>query len=257
MSGASEWRAGRNAHARARLDRALPAVFPAPVLRHALSRPLLPPTPRLAVESYWRNHVLRADRLARALAARSGQPDGWTWRLGSEKRSGLAATFRMPPSPYREPEHARGPGHCCICGQPVFRFGWHKDLWGTGTPNRNARWHSACVTAWTFWVAPSDHVKVLKAHQRHRCAASGKRLLKTAEIDHRTPLYRVWREDRDMPWPFLLAYWGAPNLQVVNRVVHVEKCGTEAGERALARRSFVAETGRDTPWDADPLAAGP
>jgi hypothetical protein len=242
VSAASEWRAERNVAARARLDRALPGVFPASVLRHALSRPLIPPTPRLAVESYWRAHLLRADRLARALATRSGHPEGWSWRLGTEKGAGLAATFRMPPSPFREPAHARGKGHCCICGQPVFRFGWHRDLWGVGVPNKNARWHAACVAAWKLWVAPSDQVKVLKAHQRHRCAASGKRLFKTAEVDHRVPLYRVWREHRDDPWPTLLGFWGAPNLQVVNRVVHVEKCGLEAGERASTRQAARLQT---------------
>ncbi|WP_243214797.1 MULTISPECIES: hypothetical protein [Methylobacterium] len=238
MSAASEWRAERNVAARARLDRALPAIFPAPVLRHALSRPLIPPTPRLAVESYWRAHLLRADRLARALATRSGTPENWSWRLGTEKGSGLAATFRMPPSPFREPAHDRGKGHCCICGQPVYRFGWHRDLWGSGVPNKNARWHAACVAAWKLWVAPSDQVKALKARQRHRCAASGKRLFRTAEVDHRVPLYRVWREHRDDPWPTLLAFWGTPNLQVVNRVVHVEKCGLEAGERASSRQAM-------------------
>jgi hypothetical protein len=241
VSAASEWRAERNVAALARLERALPGVFPGAVLQHALARPLIPPTPRLAVESYWRAHLLRADRLARALATRSGHPEGWTWRLGTVKDSGLAATFRLPPSPFREPGHARGKGHCCICGQPVYRFGWHRDLWGAGIPNKNARWHAACVTAWKLWVAPSDQVKVLKAHQRHRCAASGKRLFKTAEVDHRVPLYRVWREHRDAPWPTLLSFWGAPNLQVVNRVVHVEKCGIEAGERALSRRGARAE----------------
>ena len=235
------WRDERNALSRARLKRATPAIFPATVLQHALSRPLTPPTPRLAVESYWRHHLLRADRLARALAACSGQPAGWTWRLGGEKGAGLPLTFRMPPSPYREPEHARGRGHCCICGQPVYRFGWHRDLWGTGIPNKNASWHSACVAAWKLWTAPSDHVKVLKAWQRHRCTASGKRLLKTAEVDHRVPLYRVWREHRDAPWPALLAFWGTPNLQVVNRTVHAEKCGQEAGERAARRRLADAE----------------
>ena len=240
MTKTSEWRDSRNAQARARLDRALPAVFPAPVLQHALSRPLIPPTPRLAVESYWRSHILRADRLARALAARSGQPEGWTWRLGSEAGSGLAATFRMPPSPYREPAHARGRGHCCVCGQPVYRFGWHKDLWGTGTPNKNAGWHSACVTAWKLWAAPGEQAKILKARQRHRCARSGKRLLRTAEVDHRVPLYRVWREHHGDPWPVLLGFWGVPNLQVVNRIAHVTKCSEEARERASLRRGISA-----------------
>jgi hypothetical protein len=241
VTGGSEWREARNGRSRARLERALPTIFPGQVLHHALSRPLIPPTPRLAVESYWRAHILRADRLARALAARSGEPEGWTWRLGTEKGSGLAASFRLPPSPYREPAHTRGRGHCCICGQPVFRFGWHTDLWGAGIPNKNAAWHSACVTAWKFWVAPSDQVKVLKAHQRHRCSASGKRLFKTAEVDHRVPLYRVWREHRGDPWPTLLGFWGAPNLQVVNRIVHVEKCGEEAGERARLRQALIPD----------------
>ncbi|GJD93977.1 hypothetical protein OCOJLMKI_1175 [Methylobacterium iners] len=236
MTKASEWRDTRNAQATARLARALPPIFPAPVLQHALARPLIPPTPRLAVESYWRTHILRADRLARALAARSGSPEGWRWRLGNEKGTGLASTFRMPPSPYREPAHTHGRGHCCICGQPVYRFGWHKDLWASSKPNTNARWHAACVAAWKLWVAPSEHVRTLKAHQRHRCSSSGKRLLRTAEVDHRVPLYQVWREHRDEPWPLLLGYWGAPNLQVVNRVVHVTKCGAEAKERSEARQ---------------------
>ncbi|AWN40050.1 hypothetical protein [Methylobacterium durans] len=232
----SEWRALRNEQARRRLERALPAVFPAPVLRHAMSRPLIPPTPRLAVESYWRSHILRAEHLARALAARSEQPAGWTWRLASGTGGGPHASFRMPPAPFREPDYALGRGHCCICGQPVYRFGWHRDLWGAGSPNRNARWHSACVAAWKLWVAPSDQIRTLKIRQGHRCAASGKRLLRTAEVDHRVPLYRVWREHRDAPWPTQLAFWGVPNLQVVNRAVHASKCRDEAGERARTRR---------------------
>ncbi|MBE7245555.1 MAG: hypothetical protein INR63_11425, partial [Actinomycetospora chiangmaiensis] len=112
----SQWRNLRNQKAQARLERALPPVFPAPVLRHALTRPLIPPTPRLAVESYWRNHVLRADRLARALAARSGTPEGWAWQLGRDGTGeGRAVSFRTPPAPYRDPAFARGRGACCIC----------------------------------------------------------------------------------------------------------------------------------------------
>ncbi|MBX9933752.1 MAG: hypothetical protein K2Y56_19895, partial [Methylobacterium sp.] len=179
--------------------------------------------------------------LARALASRSGQPEGWTWRTGTEMGPGLAATFRLPPSPYREPAHARGRGHCCICGQPVYRFGWHKDLWSAGMPNKNASWHAACVTAWKLWVTPSEQSKVLKAHQRHRCASTGKRLLRTAEVDHRMPLYRVWREHRGDPWPVLLGFWGTPNLQVVNRVAHVTKCIEEARERSQLRRSAMTD----------------
>ena len=231
----SEWRAARNEKALARLEKALPPGFPAPVLARALARPFIPPTPRLAVEGYWRAHPLRADRLARALAVRSGTPDGWTWRLGTgRKKDPLPTSFRMPPAPYRDVEFARGPGHCCVCGQPVYRLGWHADLWAAG-PNRRASWHAACVVAWQLWVAPSDQIALLRRRQRHRCAQSGQRLWKTAQVDHRLPLFRVWAEHRDLPWPALLAFWGAPNLQVINRDSHVVKCAEEAGYRRQRR----------------------
>src|SRR5690349_13023468 len=74
----SAWRAERNRKALARLTKALPAIFPAPVLTYALKRAFIPPMPRLAIDGYWRAHPLRADRLARALAAKSGAPAGWT-----------------------------------------------------------------------------------------------------------------------------------------------------------------------------------
>ena len=77
----SKWqaeKAERNRQSLARLNRALPRIFPPAVLSWALGRPFVPPTPRLAVDSYWRAHPIRADRLARALAARSGTPTGWS-----------------------------------------------------------------------------------------------------------------------------------------------------------------------------------
>ena len=161
----SAWRAQRNAKALVRLERSLLEIFPAPVLLHALARPFIPPTPRRAVESYWRHHPVRADKLARALAARSGPPHGWVWRIGSRKSSGRPLGFRAPPAPFRDEIHAKGPGHCCVCGQPVFRFGWHRDLWGDGRPNRNATWHSCCVAAWKLWTAPADHGRQIgRAH---------------------------------------------------------------------------------------------
>jgi hypothetical protein len=227
----SETRELQNRRARARLNRALPEIFPAAVLGHALARRWTPPMPRLAIDSYWRAHPVRADRMARALAGLSGAPAGWTWRIGGK---GLPASFRMAPAPYREPRFARGPGFCCVCGQPAYRFGWHRDLWNEG-PNRRAQWHTACVTAWRLWNAPSDHDRLLRRLQARRCAQSGGRLWKSAEIDHRVPLFQVWAERRDEPWPALLAYWGVPNLQVINRDIHAAKCADEAKYRGLAR----------------------
>ena len=81
MTKSSEWRAERNRKALARLEKALPDIFPSAVLTRALARPFIPPMPRLAIDGYWRAHPLRADRLARALATKSGTPEGWTWRL--------------------------------------------------------------------------------------------------------------------------------------------------------------------------------
>src|SRR5215510_8874452 len=187
----SAWRAERNRKALARLTKALPAIFPAPVLTYALKRAFIPPTPRLAVDAYWRAHPLRADRLARALATKSGSPTGWTWRLADGDDGELPRSFRFPPAPYRERAFARGPGSCCVCGQPVYRLGWHVDLWDAG-PNTNANWHAACVIAWNFWSAPSDHIRLLRRLQERRCRESGKRLLKSAEVDHRVPLFRVF-----------------------------------------------------------------
>jgi hypothetical protein len=177
---------------------------------------------------------MRADRLARALAARSGAPKGWTWQLGSNGKNGLPTTFRTPPTPYRESAYARGAGFCCVCGQPLYRFGWHVDLWNAGA-NKNANWHCACVIAWEFWNAPSNEAPLLRRLQARRCGQTGRRLWKSAEVDHRIPLFRVWKEYRDAPWPKLLSYWGLPNLQVINREVHAAKCAIEAQARRAAR----------------------
>ncbi len=239
----SPWRAQRNAKALARLQRNLPEIFPAPVLLHALARPFIPPTPRRAIESYWRQHPVRADKLARALAALSGPPEGWVWRIGSRNSPGVPLGFRAPPAPFRQQAQAKGPGYCCVCGQPVFRFGWHRDLWDDDRPNRNASWHTCCVAAWKLWTAPSDHVRHLRRLQNHRCAVTGARLAKDAEVDHRVPLFEVWRdaERAGRTWPALLIYWGVPNLQVINRSAHAEKCGLESAARARLRQTGSAE----------------
>ena len=149
-------------------------------------------------------------------------------------KNGLAVTFRTPPAPFRERAYALGRGFCCVCRQPVYRFGWHVDLWDIGA-NKNATWHSACVVAWQFWTAPSDNAQFLRRLQARRCGESGGRLWKSAEVDHRILLFRVWSEYRDAPWPSLLDYWGLPNLQVINRDVHAAKCVKEARHRRAAR----------------------
>ena len=91
------------------------------------------------------------------------------------------------------------------------------------------------MIAWQFWNAPSSQVRLLRRLQARRRGETGGRLWKSAEVDHRVPLFRVWNHHRDAPWPELLGYWGLPNLQVINRDVHVAKCNTEARDRNAAR----------------------
>ena len=235
----SSWqaeKAERNRRSFARLARSLPAIFPPVVLARALGRPFIPPTPRLAIESYWGAHPIRADRLARALAGCTGSPKGWTWRISDSPKSGLSATFRMPPAPYREPAHSLGPGYCCVCGQPVYKLGWHRDLWNAGQ-NKNAMWHCACVIAWRFWNAPNSEAGLLRRLQGRRCGQIGGRLWNDAEVDHRVALFLVWRDHRHEAWPKLLSYWGLPNLQVINREAHVAKCAVEARYRVSGETS--------------------
>lgn len=55
----SNWqaeKAERNRRSLARLSKALPPNFPPAVLARAFGRPFIPPTPRLAIESYWQAH---------------------------------------------------------------------------------------------------------------------------------------------------------------------------------------------------------
>jgi hypothetical protein len=59
----SRWetkKAERNRQSLARLNRALPRIFPSAVLSWVLSPPFVPPTPRLAIDSYRRAHPIRA-----------------------------------------------------------------------------------------------------------------------------------------------------------------------------------------------------
>ena len=102
------------------------------------------------------------------------------------------------------------------------------------------RMRSGTALAWSpgsSGMRPSSQIRLLRRIQSRRCAQSGVRLWRNAEVDHRVPLFRVWGEHRDTSWPRLLDFWGLPNLQVINRDVHAAKCATEARDRRVARTS--------------------
>jgi Histidine kinase len=91
------------------------------------------------------------------------------------------------------------------------------------------------VTSFAHWNAPNGEAALLRRLQGRRCGQTGGRLWRNAEVDHRLPLFRVWRDYRNEGWPNLLSYWGLPNLQVINRDVHAAKCAIEARDRQVAR----------------------
>ena len=235
----SETRALANERALARLTKALPEIFPGPVLTYALRRRWTPPMPRLAVDGYWRSHPLRAERLARALAARSGTPEGWTWRLKERPQGRSARELPRAARPVPRKGFRAWPGFLLRLRPAGLSPRLARDLWDRG-PNRNATWHTACVTAWRLWNAPSDYAKLIRRLQGRRCAQTGARLWKTSEVDHRVPLFRVWKEHRGMDWPALLGFWGLPNLQIINRDAHVEKCAAEATSRRRIAEAIEA-----------------
>src|SRR5262249_14472629 len=106
----------QNARALKRLEKALPEVFPAPVLTHALAPPLTtPPRRGRAVAPSGRLPRGPPPPPPRPRAARPGPPAGWAWRLASGRAKDLPATFRAPAAPYREKKYHLGPGFCCVC----------------------------------------------------------------------------------------------------------------------------------------------
>jgi hypothetical protein len=44
------------------------------------------------------------------------------------------------------------------------------------------------VIAWQFWNAPSGEAPLLRRLQARRCGQTGRRLWKSAEVDHRVPV---------------------------------------------------------------------
>ena len=219
----------RNARALQRFNRALPDIFPAPVLTHATARRWTPPTPRLAVDSYWRAHPLRADRLARALAARSGTPAGWQWRLQADGGKDLPATF----GPRRRPtarSDSRGARDIAACVASRCS-GWA----GMSTSGATAR------TGTPSGTRPASPLAALERAERPRQAAAkiaGPEMrhewrASVEDLRGRPPhpaVPRLARASRPglAPTPQFL---GAANLQVINRDAHVEKSAAEAFSR--------------------------
>ena len=135
MSKWQEQQAEKNRGSLARLTKALPRIFPSAVLSRALGRPFVPSTPRLAIDSYWGAHPLRADRLARALAARSGAPRGWNWRLGHNRKKDCQPHSGHHPPPTGN-MHTRWAPALAVCAGNRFIASAGTSIYGTPAPTR-------------------------------------------------------------------------------------------------------------------------
>jgi hypothetical protein len=177
-------------------------------------------TPRYLVDLYFRRRPRLTERFAILMCAKRGAPIGWSWeRHIADMRQRWPWTanfsFREPPRPY---QFSAGPGHCCLCGGPVYALGWHRP-WGKHQQvNGRASWHAACGSAYSRWTNP------------------GFGLSAGFEADHFIPLYRVYRElGRDGRWPDILWYWSHRNIHVLTAEQHRLKSAREAAERARFR----------------------
>jgi hypothetical protein len=107
----------RNRRSVLRLNKALPPIFPRAVLAQgSFARPFVPHTPPAC------NRVTGAPIQFVPIASLTKHPAAGLGDSGTPER----LAFRSPSArhpPYREATHALGPGFCCVCGQPVYRFG--------------------------------------------------------------------------------------------------------------------------------------
>lgn len=188
--------------------------------------------------------IVQSTKLTIRLARKSGPVADFRWRAPplSHRDQTKLLSHRDPPLPFHSMVH-KGEGFCRVCGQPVYgKRGSHLPKFG---PSKRT-WHEACVTTYTLMTKPGSYAEALLVGQGEKCALSGDpielHMAAYAEVDHRTPLYRVARDHADEPWFKLLRFWLLDNLQVITRAAHVEKCAAEARERA-GRRSVAPTQG--------------
>ena len=202
--------------------RNLPEVFPEAVPVHALSRPFLPATPRRTVDSYWRYHPIRADKLARALAALTRAPEGWGGESESRNR-GHWLVFG-----YHQPHFAnrpirRAPAIAVCAGSPYFGSAGIATFGGPAP--KSERYMAQLLRCGLELMDCAERsCPAPEGSSEAPLSRNRRTTFKNAEADHHVPLFKVWHDYRDRPWPALLAFWGVPNLQVINRSAHVEKC---------------------------------
>ena len=160
---------------------------------------------RKAIDHYIANNPRWARDEFLRLAKKQGAPEDWTWAKHCKGK------YRKFPTPWRK----KSPyGKCVMCGRPIYKLGWHAP-WGQDKKiNKKANWHAVC----SFVYLDSTRPKKKKGYQ----------------IDHFTPLYRVYRawKDRDDAWPTITHFWSPDNIQYITEKEHKKKSKEESGERS-------------------------
>jgi hypothetical protein len=166
-------------------------------------------TPRKAIDYYFSSDYKRAKKIFMDLCLKKGSPEGWTW----EKE--CRGNYRKLPLPWKK--HSKS-GQCNVCGNNVYALGWHSP-WGDKKINKKANWHSVCLFIYLKYTRP----KKKRGYQ----------------IDHHTPLYRVYRvwKDKKDAWPIITHFWSPENIQYITTQQHKKKNAKESQERAKYRKN--------------------
>jgi hypothetical protein len=189
---------------------------------------------RLCDRFVWGAHLLRVIAWRVRLLAAAKRPAAGTGGSATTARSGCHPHSGRRPR-LIENAPTRWARAFAVCAGNRFIASAGMSIYGTRGPTRM---RSGTAHAWPHGNSGMRRVitqRLLRHLQARRCNESGGRLWKSAQVDHPVPLFRVWSEHRDAPSPKLVGYWGLPNLQVINRDVHAEKCATEAQDRRAAR----------------------
>ena len=158
---------------------------------------------------------------------------------------GRRSVFGRPQPRFANRAIRRAPAIVVCAGSLYFVSAGIATFWGDGRPNQNATLHSCRVAAGNLWIAPSDHVRHLKVLQKRRCLATANgcsrmpRSITTFPCSRSGEIIAIHRGLHC--WPS-----GVPNLQVINRSAHVEKCAQEAGERRVRAIPTTADRSPQT-----------
>ena len=224
----------RNRQSVTRLTRALPGIFPSNVLSRALNRPFVPPTPRLAINSYWRAHPIRADRLARRVRPAAERLTGGPGGLAKTARADCRPPSERRPRRIAKTHTRRVPASAACAGNRCIALAG-MSICGIAVPTR-----MQIGTAPASLPGNSGMCRVT----RPACCGVSKHaaVAKPADDYGRPP--RLTTESRCFGYGantgmrhgrHLLDYWGLPNLRVINRDAHAAKCAAEARDRCTAR----------------------